>query len=297
MVCRVVLTPAMGTRATGMPKHGRGPLRGDGHPPADPDQADRRADVVHRGGQFRLETRRDTQGHDQAPEGAARADDPGFPAQFGHGGLVGPGQPVPGRHAQPERVVAEVPLAQPGPGPGRRRAEAGHDRHVEPVAQDRVGAGLVGAGDELDLDLRELPAHLHQRVAHDLRALAERHADPQPSADGLVVPAQRRFRGPQLDQDPFGVLEQHPAGRGKGDPVAVPVNERGARLGLQGRQLLGDGRPGVAQRPGGRRDRALGGHSPQHDEFADIEHASHPLTPSVADSNSRLLVVGSQRLL
>ncbi len=33
------------------------------------------------------------------------------------------------------------------------------------------------------------------------------HTDPQPSADGLVVPAQRRFRSPQLDQDPFGVLE------------------------------------------------------------------------------------------
>ena len=212
MLCRAVLTPAMGIRVTGIPCR-RGPLRGDGDPPADPDQADRRADVVHRGSQLGLETRGDTHGQDEAPEGGRRADDPGFAAQVGHGALLRPGQPVPGRDAQPEGVVAEVPLAQPGPRAGLRGAEPGHDRHVQLVAQQRVGAGLVGGRDEPDLELRELPPHLHQRVAHDLRPFAERHADPEQPADRLVVPAQRRLRGAQLDQDPLGVLQQDPAGR------------------------------------------------------------------------------------
>jgi hypothetical protein len=78
MLCRAVLTPANGNPGHRHPGAGGGPLRGDGDPPADPDQADRGADVVHRGGQLRLEAGGDAHGHDEPPQGAGRADDPGF---------------------------------------------------------------------------------------------------------------------------------------------------------------------------------------------------------------------------
>jgi len=78
MLCRAVLTPAMGIRATGIPVPAGVRCGAMVTPPADPDQADRGADVVHRGGQLRLEAGGDAHGHDEPPQRAGRADDPGF---------------------------------------------------------------------------------------------------------------------------------------------------------------------------------------------------------------------------
>jgi len=56
-------------------------------------------------------------------------------------------------------------------------------RQVELVAVDRVGAVLVADRREPDLHVREPPAHLCERAAHDMRALTERDADPQQPGD------------------------------------------------------------------------------------------------------------------
>jgi len=224
-----------GYRHTGA---GGSSLRGDGYPPADAYQADRRSDVVDGCRELEFEAGGEAQGHGEPPDCAGGADDPGFVAQLGHGAPAGLGQPVLVRNAEAQGVVAKVPLAQPSYRTWMRRADARHDRHVQMAAQHRVRARLVGRGDQPYLNLRELPANLHQGMAHDLRPLTEWDADPQQPAHGQVVPGQRRFRGAQFDEDPFGVLHQRAPSRREGNPVPAPLDQGGSRLALQRRQLL-----------------------------------------------------------
>ena len=135
-------------------------------------------------------------------------------------------------------------------------------------------------------------ADVCQRAAHDPWALAERNTHPQQAADPRRVAGQHRFRGPQFDEDPFGVLDQRSAGRRERHSIADPIDQRGSGFALQGGELLRDRRAGVAQRACRGRDRALGRDRAQHDQFANVEHPSHPLTLRVGDSNFRLLATG-----
>ena len=77
---------------------------------------------------------------------------------------------------------------------------------------------------------------------------------------------------PQLHEDPLGVLYQRAARRGEGDVVAGPVDERGARLGLERGVPLGHGRPGVLETAGGRGDGLLGHDGLEHDQLAHVQH-------------------------
>lgn len=65
------------------------------------------------GRELRPESGRDAQGLGEPTDRAGGADDPGFVPQLGHGAPLGPGQPVPVGNAQPQRVAAQLPLAQP----------------------------------------------------------------------------------------------------------------------------------------------------------------------------------------
>ena len=196
----------------------------------------------------------------------------GSPASWVIAQPASAGQRVVRRDAEPERVVPEGPLAQPRPGRLPRVAVARHDGHVELVAVDRVGAFLVADRGEPDLHVGEPPAHLRQRAAHDVRALAERDAHPQQPGDPRPGAGQRGLGRPQLHQDPLGVLHQRAAGRGERDVVARPVDQRGARLGLKRGYLLGHGRPGVLQAAGGRGDGPLGHDGLEHDQLAHVQH-------------------------
>jgi hypothetical protein len=66
------------------------------------------------------------------------------------------------------------------------------------------------------------------------------------------------------------VHDQGAAGVGEAHRSHTTLDEHGARLALQGGDLLADRRLGERQRPGCGRERALGGDLPQHAEPARI---------------------------
>ena len=251
-----------------------GELGRDRDAPADADEADRRSDVVDRGGQPWLEAGRHAHARHQAAERGARAEHPRLVRQARHGADGGARERMVPGHAEHERVLPEDPFPQALPGRGAGVAVARQDDHVEFVAADGIGPGLVRDGGEPDLHVGEPPAHLGERAAHDLRPLAERDANPEQPGDPARA-GQRRLRRAQLHDDPLGVLDEVAARRGEGDPVAGPLHQGGAGLALQRGQLLGDRRPGVLQATGRRGDGALGGHGPEHDKSANVEHNRH----------------------
>ena len=76
----------------------------------------------------------------------------------------------------------------------------------------------------------------------------------------------------QAGDDALGVLDEQLAGRGQPQAARPPLDQRRLGLGLQRRDLLGDGRLRVRQRLGGRRERPAVGDFPQDPEAIHVEH-------------------------
>ena len=68
------------------------------------------------------------------------------------------------------------------------------------------------------------------------------------------------------------MLDERAARVGQAHAARVALDERRARLALEGGDLLGDGGLGVGERVGGGGERAACGDLAQHAHAADIEH-------------------------
>jgi len=188
-------------------------------------------------------------------------------------------------------LLADVALAV-----GRRRALAvafrlvpEDQRHVHiPGAEHAHRLRRFGLG-EPQVHGR-VPVVQHRRGAWHERAERRRErGQPQPSGAQPAVDGEFVLGCVEPADDLRGALGQQPSGVGQPDAAARPLDEFGAGLGLQPRQVVAHRGLRVVQRVGGRGHRAVPGYS---DEHAEPRYVQHGLTIDGTDRFAQLLKLG-----
>ena len=132
------------------------------------------------------------------------------------------------------------------------------------------GLGLVHRHGELDTGM--LLGEAGDRDGHDRRrrGLEGGHPEAAPAepGDGLEL----GLRLAELGEDGVGVAHDGLAGVREADAAGTALDQRGAGLALERRDLLGDGGLGEGERLGRGGERAPGGDLAQHAHTADVEH-------------------------
>ena len=151
-------------------------------------------------------------------------------------------------------------------------ARADVERDVEVAAAQEVHAVLGLDGRERQLDARVALAEAGDRGRHDRAPGARERAQAQAPAAQAGDRLELGLGVGQAREDHVGVGDERPAGLGEVDPARAALDELGARLALQGRDLLGDRGLRVVQRVGGGGERTPAGDLAQDPHAADVEH-------------------------
>ena len=138
--------------------------------------------------------------------------------------------------------------------------------------RSRLSAGPGLGGLERELDRRVALAEARDRLGHDRRPGAREGGQAQAPAAQAGDRLELGLGVGQAGEDRVGVLDERAARVGQAHAARVALDERRARLALQGGDLLGDRGLGVGQRVGGGGERTAGGDLAQHAHSADIEH-------------------------
>ena len=155
------------------------------------------------------------------------------------------------------------------------------DRQVELTEPEPRQALLRLELDEPELDVGVLSREGDDRRRHKLEPGRRKRADPQharaPGDDRLQV----GLRAGELGEDRLRSRDERPAGVRQLDAAARALDQRDARLVLEGGDLLGHsgGREGERPRRGG--ERAVERDLAKHGETANVEH-QESLPPSSA---------------
>jgi hypothetical protein len=104
------------------------------------------------------------------------------------------------------------------------------------------------------------------------RERARERADPQPQAALGHQLAELAVRQVQAVVDDVGVLEQQRAGLRERQPARPAIQQPGAELALERRDLLRDGRLGQRERPGRARERPVARDLAERQHPARIQH-------------------------
>ena len=138
-------------------------------------------------------------------------------------------------------------------------------------AQALQGRPRLG-GLPCELDRGVAVAEARDRLGHDRRAGARERGQAQTPAAQARDRLELGLGVGQAREDRVGVLDERSPGVGEAHAARIALDERRARLALEGGDLLGDRGLVIRQRVGGGRERAAGGDLAQHAHTADIEH-------------------------
>ena len=191
----------------------------------------------------------------------------------GTASAVAPRGRVVGGQDEVHRVLVEV-LAVDARRPRARLVLPLVGQHDVDVPERERGQRLLGLG------LDELAAQAGRRARERLHRGGgdpDRHrlegGDPRQPGDAARGGGQLRLRdGGAVEQRP-GVADEHDRGVGQAHAAAGPLQQRHARLALEHRELLGDGRGRELERVGHRGDRAALVQLVEQAEAAEVEHA------------------------
>ena len=175
-----------------------------------------------------------------------------------------------GRQRQEHRILEQRQPAEVGAERLAGLLELEQQRDVELAGRQARGDFLGLARGQRELDLGVLGAEYRARERHQRRAGRRERRHPQLPAS---QPGDRGHLGlgrVQPGDDPLGVLQQHLAGRREPHPSRQPLEQRDPGLGLQRRDLLRDGRLGVGESVGGRRERTAVGNLDQDAKSVDV---------------------------
>ena len=182
------------------------------------------------------------------------------------------GQRVVLRKREPDLVLEQVGALERGvAGRGRERVLLGE--HEVELAELELGQAVLGlevARGHAQVGVLGGERGDRPREQRAVRAGEGSGAEHARDLGGRAL--DRRLGGLELAQDALGARDELLAGRREPAAAAVALEQLDAGLALECRELLGDGRSGVAERVGGGGDRPAGGELAQDAQAADVEH-------------------------